>query len=244
VQQALQYNISQGLDHPLIPYQFTDATKVVTQCSKIDASQPAHQNDDVSRPRPPYNNCIVGDTGNDGPQLYNGFISGVSGNSAYYGRLDTAHVQGTTCPNGNPNSSVAGTSDRIINGISINNDVLSCYLRNGATLNTIKQDSGVDNTMLDGSIINSPRFVWLPVVYANDRTVKTWQPLKKFVPAFITDEDFGVPATANNGIVVNGNSIKTFQVYTFNPTALPANEQSPIVDYDPTLGNPVYNLVG
>jgi Flp pilus assembly protein TadG len=236
-QQALQYNIAKGLDHNLIPYEFTDATKVVTQCDKIANTQPAHQNDDVSRQTAPYNNCITGDTGNDGPQLYNGFISGV--NAQYPGRLDTSKgAQGTTCPNG------VARSDTIIGGVSINNDILSCYLRNGATLNTIMQDSGVDNTMLDGSITKSPRFIWLPVVYANDRTVKTWQPIKKFVPAFITDEEFGKSASATNGITVNGNSIKTFQVFTFNPAALPPNEQSPIVDYDPNLGNPIYTLVG
>jgi Flp pilus assembly protein TadG len=237
-QNWLQYNISAGLDHNLIWYEFTDPSKVVTQCSKIDlSSQPQYYLDDNSKQSAPYNNCITGDTGNDGPQLYSGFISGPGG--SYHGRLDTRYAQGTTCPNGTDNR-----TDLSINGFNINNDTLSCYLRNGATLNTIMQDSGVNTSMLDGSITKSPRFIWLPVVYANDRTVKTWQPIKKFVPAFITDEEFGKPAGATNGLSINGNSIKTFQVFTFNPAALPPNEQSPIVDYDPTQGNPIYRLVG
>ena len=100
------------------------------------------------------------------------------------------------------------------------------------------QDTGVDNTMLNGLVTKSPRFIWLPVVYANDRTVKGWQPIKKFVPGFITDEEYDIPASSDNGIYTNGNSISSFRVFTFNPAALPANEQSPIVDYDPTLGEP------
>jgi Flp pilus assembly protein TadG len=238
IQQALAYNIALGLDHNLVPYQFTDTSKVVTDCEKIDNTQPAHYNDDQRRMTAPFNNCITGDTGNDGKVLWNGFIAGVGG---YPGRLDTASAQGTVCPNGTDDR-----SDLIIGGHNINNDTLSCYLRNNATLTTLAQDTGVDNSMLDGTITKSPRFIWLPVVYANDRTVKGWQPLKKFVPAFITDEDATQGASASNGIFVNGNgnSLDSFQVFTFNPKALPANEQSPIVDYDPNIGNPIYQLVG
>ena len=58
-------------------------SKTVTDCAKIDSSQPAHYDDDTSKQTAPFNNCIQGDTGNDGPKMYDGFISGV--NSQYTG---------------------------------------------------------------------------------------------------------------------------------------------------------------
>jgi hypothetical protein len=231
LQNAFPVNIALGLDHQLVPYQFNVGSPIVTSCSAIPPTQPPHYNDDVSRTTAPFNNCIKGDTGND-PKMLDGFVTGTNG---YPGRLDAQNGH-TTCPS---------RSDMTFKGVTINNDVLSCFLQNGATLADLASDHA-DNTMLNGEVTKSPRFVWLPVVYASDRTVKDFQPLKMFVPGFITDETTTTPASSTNGLTLNGNgnALSKFTVFTFNPKALPANEQSPIVDYDPTLGNPVYFLVG
>ena len=85
-------------------------------------------------------------------------------------------------------------------------------------------------------MIKSPRFVWLPVVYATDRAQKNFQPIRYFVPGFITDETQTTAATADNGLEINGNSISVLHVYTFNRDALAPIEQSDTVDYDAASG--------
>jgi hypothetical protein len=93
-------------------------------------------------------------------------------------------------------------------------------------------------------VVNSPRFVWLPVVYANDRAQKNFQPIKEFVPAFITDETQTSAATSANGTEINGSSVKVIKVFVFNKDALTAQVQHNSVHYDPTLGQTVVRLVG
>jgi Flp pilus assembly protein TadG len=226
-QQALALNVAGGLDHSLIPFAWNGATPVqdcgTTQHGFIANAAPDTTPTDGR-------NCIVGDTGNDGPWIYNGLVTGYNGT---HGRLNAADHP-TTC---------AGRSDLPASswsGISLNNDVLSCFLRNGATLADISNpdDSKVDESMLDPKVVDSPRFVWLPVVVSNDRSVKHFQPIQTFVPAFITDETLTSLASATNGLDVNGNSVKILHIFVFNPTVLPADERSPIVNYDPNLNLP------
>ena len=68
------------------------------------------------------NNCVDVQQGNDGGALTDGLVTGGSG---FKGRLDASKPDGhTTCPS---------RGDVTVKGTSINNDVLSCFLRNGAT---------------------------------------------------------------------------------------------------------------
>ena len=214
----LAVNIAEGLDHQLVPYTFAPSQPVTKSCGTpakgwIAGAAPDNVAIDGR-------NCILGDTGNDGPAIFDGLIAGASG---HLGRLSTARVgNATTCP---------GRSNQVINGEAINNDVLSCFLRNGATLDDIAQGDGVTQAMLAPSVVDSPRFVWLPVVYATDRAQKDFQPILEFVPAFITDETQSTSASSDNGIQVNGNSVKTLTVFCFNKEALPLSAQSPTVTY-------------
>lgn len=231
LQVAFAYNIAIGLDHHVVPYDF-EGRPVTDSCETgPDTTIENAQLDDVSRDG---NNCITSDTGNDGPRIYDGLISGVGGHP---GRLDVANGA-TTCP---------GRSDLPYDDKTINNDTLSCFLRNGATLGNLMQTSGVTESMLRPEIVNSPRFVWLPTVYATHRSEHDFQPVKEFVPAFITDESWNgtsnVPAGPGNGLTVNGNSVETLTVFTFNKAALPAQERSPSTDYDPAIGHPIVRLV-
>lgn len=238
IQQALAYNIADGLDHLLVPYVFDDPADEVTSCEDgpqdfIAGALP----DNVSENG---RNCIEGDTGNDGPAIFDGMIKGTS-NPHFPGRLD-ARVPGneTTC---------GGRPELWVEGVPLNNDVLSCFLRDGATLADISQPSGVTQAMLNPLVTKSPRFVWMPVVYANHRAEHGFQPIREFVPAFITDEtgtsSFGnSDASTANGLDINGNSVSTLHVYTFSALALPDDEQAPHIAYDENVGRKVVQLIG
>jgi hypothetical protein len=227
-QRRLGLNIALGLDHQLVPFTFDPNALLDKDCGSsakgfIDGAQA----DTVPLDG---RNCILGDTGNDGPAIYDGFLAGVDG---VPGRLD-ASANPTTCPT---------RANATIGGKLINNDVLSCFLRNGATLASIAQPTGVTGAMLDPLVVESPRFVWLPVVAATDRAQKNFQPIFDFVPAFITDETQSTAATAANGLDLNGNSVQTLRVYTFNKDALPIDEQSYSVDYDVAVHQSIVRLV-
>lgn len=230
-QDRLALNLAKGLDHQLVPFVFASDADTTKDCGKVGDSIAGAQLDSTPIDG---RNCIQGDTGNDGPALYDGLVSGLLGEK---GRLDVSRGA-TSCP---ADPSRTNTS---IGSTTVNNDVLSCFLTNGATLTDITQTSGVDSSMIDPSIVDSPRFVWLPVVYANDRAQKNYQPILEFAPAFITDETQTTPATAENGLEINGNSVKVLHTFTFNKAALPIDEQSPTIDYEPVVGGSIVRLIG
>ncbi|VXB77845.1 hypothetical protein [Nocardioides sp. AX2bis] len=228
--QSLALNMALGLDHVLVPFDFTARTPTKS-CTAGGGLISGAVPDSVSRDG---NNCIEGDTGNDGPRLFDGLVTGTGGHP---GRLDVVNGP-TTC---------AGRSDRVVGGRAVNNDLLSCFLRGGASLATISQDSGVTTDMLDARVLDSPRFVWLPLVVATDRAQKDFQPILDFVPAFITSETTtvnGASTPAENGVEVNGNSVKVIRLFAFNKDALPVAERSPTTSYRPELGRPLVRLVG
>jgi hypothetical protein len=230
---ALARNFALGIDHRLLPFDTTQYA-VEKECASSNGSNVIEGAvlDSVSRNG---NNCIIGDTGNDGPRMYQGLVSGVDVGSVHHpGRLDERN--GPTSCDTRP--------DLTVGGVDLNNDVLSCFLRNDATLHDIAQESGVDQTMLDKSILRSPRLVYLPVVLATDRAQKGYQPIVDFVPAFITDETQTVPATTTNGLQINGNSVKVIRLFAFNKDALPIDEGSPDADYVETLDRPIVRLIG
>lgn len=228
-QARLARNLALGMDHELVPYTFPSGVAEKKDCGSGGTLLPGAQLDEVSREG---NNCITGDTGNDGPRIMDGLVQGISGVAP--GRLDVANGA-TTCP---------GRSNLSLSGKLLNNDVLSCFLRNGATLASIAQTSGVTTAMLDRSVLDSPRFVWLPVVFATDRAQKNFQPIRQFVPGFITDETQTTAATLTNGLVINGNSVEVLKIFTFNRDALPTTESSETTDYRSDLGGGIVRLVG
>jgi hypothetical protein len=221
-QMRLAANIAEGLDHQLVPFVFPPSQAVSKVCNAsantfIGGAAPDNVVEDGR-------NCITGDTGNDGPALYDGLVAGVNG---YAGRLSVARQDGETrCP---------GRLNRVIDASTINDDVLSCFLRNGATLEDLAQEDGVNERMLDPSIVDSPRLVWLPVVYATDRAQKGFQPIMEFVPGFITDETQTSGATPDNGVVVQGSSVSKLTIFCFNKEALPVDARSGTVSYNVNL---------
>ena len=104
---------------------------------------------------------------------------------------------------------------------------------------TASRPDAVSQTWLDPAVVKSPRFVWVPVVYAGNRASHQFQALKTYVPAFITDEHMVsgslVAATNDNGITLNngGQQVESVQLFSFNPNILPLNLRSPDQTYDP-----------
>ncbi|MBB6626553.1 pilus assembly protein [Nocardioides sp. KIGAM211] len=236
-QRRLARNIAGGIDHQLAPFVFAPSQTPSKDCGTTQHGFLAGAQPDIVSSSDPPRNCIVGDTGNDGPALYDGLLTGADNGEA--GRL--AASRGTT--------RCAGRSNVTIGGVSINNDVLSCFLRNGATLADITKEDGVTQAMLDPAVVKSPRFVWLPVVLANDRAQKGFQPIVDFVPAFITNETQTTAAVDDgsgnrNGVQINGHSVSVLRVLTFNKAALPVDEQSTTIDFDPRVGQSIVRLVG
>ncbi|WP_309650309.1 pilus assembly protein [Nocardioides sp.] len=228
-QTRLARNIASGLDHQLVPFAFAPGEEV-KDCGRVNQGFISGAQPDTSSVDG--RNCIVGDTGNDGPAIMNGFVQGVD---SVRGRLDASLTGArTTC---------SGRTDVSVGGVSINNDVLSCFLRNGATLDKLAQTTGVDATMLDPRVVDSPRFVWLPVVYATDRAQKDFQPIYDFVPGFVTDETQSTAASPANGLAVNGNSVKSLTVFTFNKAALPIDEQAATTVFDQRVQQSIVRLV-
>ena len=175
-QKAFPLNIAEGIDHQLMPYVFPSTMAATKDCGSGSSLLPGAKLDNQGGTSGNGANCIKGDTGNDGPKTYDGLVAGVDGHA---GRLDASRGA-TSCPS---------RSNLSASGKLINNDTLDCFLRNGATKSQIASDTGVNTNMLDPAIKRSPRFVYLPVVYANDRAQKGFQPIQQFVPGFITARD-------------------------------------------------------
>lgn len=225
---ALSLNIALGLDHQLVPYVPPSGVEPTKECDPARGGfLPGAVLDDVSQDG---RNCILADPGNNGPALLDGFVTGVDGVA---GRL--AQVRGaTTCPD---------SPQLVIDGVALNNDTLACFLRNGATLDDIAQPEAVSPEMLSAEVLESPRFVWLPVVHATDRAQKRFQPIREFVPAFITSETQTSGPAETNGLEVTGGSVTSLQVFVFNEATLPVDPRSATVAYDASRPS-VVRLVG
>ena len=232
-QDVLALNMAIGLDHQLVPYSGALAP-TDKECADKNGNNPLNTDivklDNVSRAG---NNCIIADSGNDGPAFYDGLIGGINGKP---GRLDVANGQtASSCDPLRNNLAVGGKT--------INNDELSCFLQNGATLSDIAGPNAT-TSMLNQSISKSPRLVYLPVVLANDRAQKGYQPIITYVAGFITDEDYTTHATSANGLSINGNSVKTIRIFVFNKNAIIDDYQQQNQDYQASLGNPTVRLIG
>ena len=236
-QRGLALNIALGLDHQLVPWLNGPA-----ECGKKNASPPTGGIQD--KPNPGGDpNCVMPQTGNDGPWMLQGLITGVDGTP---GRLDVSN------PNGGSTRPGCG-SDAVREGKTINNDRLTCFMLTDDPLSKITStslDPDDFEGLLDPDIVDSPRFVWLPVIHAQTRTEidnNTFQTIKRFVPGFITDESVSArrsssDATTENGVVIGG-QLDALQVMMFNPLALPVEDRGPTTVYDPLMGHPVTRLI-
>lgn len=235
-QRGFALNIALGLDHDLYPWRSATSPGL---CGRKTQNPPSGGVQDKVNPLDDPN-CLLPQTGNDGPWMIKGLITGLEGTP---GRLDAA-ANGST-------RAACGPGDVTREGVLINNDRLSCFLNDSYTLNDIAQAAGVSQEMLHPDVVKSSRFVWIPVMYAQQRVDidnNSFMAIRRFVPGFITDETRAASngasdATADNGIVIGG-QLEALQVFMFNPEALPPNLRSPTVEFDEELGRGVPVLVG
>jgi hypothetical protein len=180
----------------------------------------------------PGTNCLDTDTGLPALAATAGMIKGVGSTP---GRLTTKATKSGCSPNGGSNNrtvTIQGT-------YSINDDVLSCYLTGGASLATIASSSYNGDAVLDQSIYDSPRFFFVPVLHVEPGNGGSQRySIVDFRPAFLTDEvvagssvNGSHTATADNGVTIEQNQIKTMKVIFFNSHALPDRTGGAVTAY-------------
>ncbi len=168
-------NIALGLDHQVVP--FPTANSDV--CAGNSGNNPIPGANLDEAPSTNGRNCLNIDPGNDGPKVMEGLITGVN-NTTIKGRLDNSFTAS--------DRPLGCAGPRTVNGTSINDENLSCYLKTGATKAQLIAQTGDFDNLLDPRITDSPRFVWIPVLRTQERINDKWQPIKMFAPAFITSE--------------------------------------------------------
>jgi hypothetical protein len=158
-------------------------------------------------------NCLDVLNGNKVSDTTSGMITGSGGVN---GRLNAPK----TAPCARPNVTVLG--------VSINNDVLSCFLVSGATIAELNGTNGQtkEPNILTCDVVKSPRFMFVPVLDTSVNPQNGWWRISHFVGAFLTDElpastGVSTPATVKNGIDTTNSQIKSLTSYVFPRTAVP-----------------------
>ncbi len=154
-------------------------------------------------------NCLDINSGNKVDVLGDGLITGAGG---LPGRL--AVPPATTSCN--------GTTIKL--GVTINNDVLSCFLAGTMSLTDVQ--NGVAASVTD-QIFKSPRFFFIPVLNVQANPPNGFYPIREFRAAFITDELPGQPATSDNGLYTSPTKLTALKAFVFPLSALPANATTP-----------------
>lgn len=228
-QRAYAYNLALGLDHTLAPFPEPVLVSGDAECTADGVPMGALID---NAPSEDQRNCIYVQSGNDAPYLTAGLLSGVSGGPEGWvpGRLYSAPTSPRCVANGR--LAPRKTDDARWPWEDINRDTLSCFLKDGYTLADIARD-GADFDALDASVMDSPRFFWVPIVYSLDRSDKKYVAIKSFAPAFITDETTTTAATSGNGIEMNTGGTQLFgvQIFAFNANALPLKGNAETVEW-------------
>jgi len=173
-------------------------------------------------------NCVATKTGLDIAATNAGLLgdSGIVG--AGQGRLDTDSTG---------NCSRFGDSSRtaaVIKSKHVNDDLLSCFITNGAHISDLVAGNSAGTNALSADIFNSPRFFWLPVLATDPAPGHTNRAIVAFRPGFISDQSLtathDAPGTisALDGLVPDSNGIEELKVILFDAKALP--------EFAPTVG--------
>jgi hypothetical protein len=186
-------------------------------------------------------NCVGTDTGLAANDATQGLVSGSNG---FPGLLTTKNTKPGCAPDG-------GSANRsvTVNGpgggtFSIDNSVLTCYFTNSTTsIADIATSSYNGGAVLDKSIVDDPRFVWVPVVAVKpDCGSCANYSIVDVRPGFITDQQpihgsvkNSTPGqngvTSDNGLSVANNGITSLKVVFFNIDAMPRDVNNEVIDY-------------
>lgn len=115
----------------------------------------------------------------------------------------------------------------MIQGRHINDDLLSCFIVNGASVGDLVAGNVTGTQALSADIFASPRFFWLPVLDTDPYTGRKSWPIIDFRPGFITDQALtathDAPGTisAFNGLETEPSGIREVKVVLFDELALP-----------------------
>jgi hypothetical protein len=163
-------------------------------------------------------NCLASEPGLKISATNAGLVTGKGG---LPGRLDAASTSG--CSRSGDDSRTAAT----VLGKNINDDLLSCYIVNGAHLSDLVAGNAVGTAALSADIFASPRFFWIPIVDTDPATGKKSWPIVSFRPGFLTDQSLSAtraaPGTVSplNGLVTEPAGIREVRVVLFSQDALP-----------------------
>lgn len=174
-------------------------------------------------------NCVDTDTGLPANDATDGLVTGSNGFPGALVASSSSTVDALGC-------AAQGGSDSyaILPGKKINNDVLSCFLTDGASLATIVDKNFSGDPVLHPAIYDSPRFFWQPILAVEPTSGGSARySIIAFRPAFLTDEVVSTStvrgstnATPENGIKTHGGQIKQIRVVFFNADALPASDNA------------------
>jgi len=170
-------------------------------------------------------NCLATEPGLKIAETNEGLITGKGG---LKGRLDADSTG--SCSRNHDSSRTAAT----IKSIHVNDDLLTCFITNGASIQNLVNGDSVATQALSSDIYNSPRFFWIPVLTPDPSTGKKSWWIIDFRPGFITDQSVGAthnaPGTISslNGLVADSQGISELKVILFSEKALP--------EFAPTTG--------
>ena len=233
-QKAAQQNVADGLDHAVYPYPggsaalaaqsiplggTDDKGKGKDTCVKWTAT-PKFVLDVAGAVNP---NCLEIYTGNKPQVLDLGLIEGGSG---FEGRL--VKDASDACERVR---TVAMTKSW-----EINDDLLSCYIKGNLSVNDVLKMSAID--VLEGSIVDSPRFLLVPVLYAEYPPQNGSYPIVDFRGAMISAEQpnsrkASPKPEADNGLIIKNKSVGSMTVTYFELKALPefVSSTGNVLDY-------------
>lgn len=163
-------------------------------------------------------NCVLTEPGLKVAATNDGLVQGKGG---LRGRLDTDST--SRCSRNHDNGRTAG----MIQGRHINDDLLSCFIVNGASVGDLVAGNVTGTQALSADIFASPRFFWLPVLDTDPYTGRKSWPIIDFRPGFITDQALtathDAPGTisAFNGLETEPSGIREVKVILFDELALP-----------------------
>ncbi|GCD88945.1 TadE/TadG family type IV pilus assembly protein [Nocardioides sp. LS1] len=171
-------------------------------------------------------NCVATEPGLKIAETNAGLITGVG--PSLPGRLDA---------NSTSNCSRSGNSARTtaqVKGYNINDDLLTCFITNGASINDLVAGNSVGTGALSADIFKSPRFFWIPVLDTDPSNGKKSWPIIDFRPGFISDQSLGAthagPGVISplDGLETDSSGIRELKVILFSSKALP--------EFAPTVG--------
>jgi Flp pilus assembly protein TadG len=197
-------------------------------------------------------NCVATDTGLAANDATQGLISGYTSSSVFHpGLLTTAGTKTGCDPTGGSSSRSVSVNGAGGGTFQIDNATLTCYLTNGSTsLQTICDSNYSGPSVLDKTIVDDPRFVWVPVLKVQPSSGGSLRySIVDIRPGFITDETVTNAtikgthtATSDNGVTVANNGITILKVVFFNINAMPTDATGHVIDYL-GVGPPIVRLV-